>query len=152
MKSKLLAIALLMGTLAGSTLFAQHGPGGGHGGGHRGPSQSYRGGHGFTQRGGGGHFYAAPRVYSNGYRYGGGYGYRGPVGFLAPPPPAFPLGYAYIPPSPGPGFAFIAGSWGFVGGHYSWHPGYWARPPYAGARWIAPHYANRNYYNGYWGR
>jgi len=69
------------------------------------------------------------------------------VGLGAPPPI---VASAYIPPSPGPGYAFVGGYWVPAGPHYAWHAGYWARPPYVGARWIAPRYYGHRYYRGYW--
>ena len=48
----------------------------------------------------------------------------------APPPP---LRYEARPPAPGPGFAWVDGYYEPFNGNYRWHPGYWNRPPYAGA-------------------
>ena len=71
--------------------------------------------------------------------------------YYAPPPPAPPYGYA-PQRSPGPGYVFVDGYWDHNGRNYVWRPGYWARVPHAGARWVAPRYSNRNFYRGYWHR
>jgi hypothetical protein len=68
--------------------------------------------------------------------------------YAPPPPPAV----VYAPPCPGPEYDWIAGYWYPVGPRYVWHGGYWARPPYAGAYWVAPRYYNHRYYAGYWNR
>jgi WXXGXW repeat (2 copies) len=65
----------------------------------------------------------------------------------APPPPRV---VAVRPASPGPGFLWVDGYWYPDGGHYKWHAGYWTRPPYAGAHWIAPHHDGQQFFNGYW--
>src|SRR4051812_35551243 len=87
--------------------------------------------------------FAGPRV-SVGIGVGVGPGY----GYYAAPPP----GMAYMPPCPGPGYSWVAGYWYPVGPRYYWRSGYWTRPPYAGARWIAPSYRGQRYYRGYWRR
>jgi len=78
---------------------------------------------------------------------------------LAPPPPVVtyvappaPPVVAYIPPAPAPGYVWIAGYWYPVGLRWYWHPGYWVRPPFPGAHWVAPHYFAGRYYPGYWRR
>jgi hypothetical protein len=73
-----------------------------------------------------------------------GYGY-----YAAPPPP--PVAY-YAPSYARPGYAWVDGFWYPDGARYSWRAGYWARPPYAGARWVAPRYYGHRYYGGYWRR
>jgi hypothetical protein len=89
---------------------------------------------------------AGPRVF---VRFGVGY---------APPPPVYyapmpaPRVVPYVPPSPGPGYAWIGGYWVPSGPSYAWRGGYWARPAYPGARWVAPHYYGHSYYGGYWRR
>jgi len=65
----------------------------------------------------------------------------------APPPPRV---IRVRPPAPGPEYAWIDGYWYPVNGHYVWHPGYWTRPPYAGAHWVGPRHEGGRYYNGYW--
>ena len=66
---------------------------------------------------------------------------------IGPPPP--PRVYTR-PPSPGPGFVFVDGYWYPVNGRYRWHAGYWSRPPYEGATWVAPHHDGTMFFNGYW--
>ncbi len=39
-----------------------------------------------------------------------------------------------------------------VAAAYAWRPGYWARPPYAGAYWVGPRWEGHRYYGGYWHR
>jgi WXXGXW repeat (2 copies) len=64
----------------------------------------------------------------------------------APPPPR-----AYVvPPQPGPDYVWVEGYNYPQGGHYVWHDGYWTRPPYAGAYWVAPYHTNGKYYQGRW--
>jgi hypothetical protein len=80
-----------------------------------------------------------------------GFGYAGPARvsvYSAPPAPV----YAYAPPAPGPGYSWVAGYYQPVGPRWAWRAGYWARPPYARARWIAPRYNHGYYYHGYWRR
>ncbi len=89
--------------------------------------------------------FAASRVFV-GVGVGGGYY----PGFYAPPPP--PPVAAYVPLSPGPGYAWVDGYYYPIGPRYRWRPGYWAHRPYAGAYWIGPRYENRRYYRGYWRR
>ena len=67
---------------------------------------------------------------------------------IGPPPP--PRVVAVRPPIPGPDFFWVDGYWYPVNGRYVWHEGYWTRPPYAGAHWIAPHHENGEYFQGYW--
>ena len=49
------------------------------------------------------------------------------------------------PVSPGVGYVWTAGYWYPVGSRYTWHGGYWTRPPYEGARWVAPHHDGKMY-------
>ena len=68
----------------------------------------------------------------------------------APPPPRVIVAR---PPCPDPednAYMWIDGYWYPAEGHYCWHGGYWTRPPYAGAVWVVPHYAEGRYYAGYW--
>jgi hypothetical protein len=67
---------------------------------------------------------------------------------IGPPPP--PRVVHVVPVRPGPDFLWVEGYWYPVGGHYRWHDGYWTRPPYAGARWVAPRHDGRQFYEGYW--
>jgi len=62
-----------------------------------------------------------------------------------PPPRAF-----RVPPPPGPNFEWVEGYWYPVRGRWSWHDGYWTRPPFAGAYWVAPYYSGGRYVAGYW--
>jgi hypothetical protein len=81
----------------------------------------------------------------------GGYGYPayGYGYYAAPPPP--PL-VTYAPVYPRPGYVWIPGYYYPVGPRYLWRAGYWARPPYVGARWVAPRYYGHRYYGGGWRR
>jgi hypothetical protein len=65
----------------------------------------------------------------------------------APPPPRV---VRVLPLSPGPEYVWIDGYWYPVGSHYKWHAGYWTRPAYPAARWIAPRYERGRYFAGYW--
>lgn len=71
------------------------------------------------------------------------------LGIRIGPPPA-PRVVRVMPAQPGPDFMFVQGYWYPDGKHYKWHAGYWTRPPYAGARWVAPHHDGQMYFNGYW--
>jgi hypothetical protein len=63
-----------------------------------------------------------------------------------PPPPR-----AYrVPRQPGPGYVWIEGYQYPQGKRYVWRNGYWARPPYAGAYWVAPYHADGRYFAGRW--
>jgi hypothetical protein len=73
-------------------------------------------------------------------------------GYYVAPPPAAPV-MAYAPRYDArPGYTWIAGYWYPLGPRYYWHAGYWARPPYAGAYWVAPRYYGHRSYRGYWHR
>ena len=65
----------------------------------------------------------------------------------APPPPRV---VRVQPARPGADFVWIEGYWYPVGHKYKWHAGYWTRPPYVGARWVAPRHDGRQYFAGYW--
>lgn len=67
---------------------------------------------------------------------------------IGPPPPARIV--RVLPPTPGPEFVWVEGYWYPQGRHYRWHEGYWTRPPYPGARWVAPHHDGERFYDGYW--
>jgi hypothetical protein len=71
------------------------------------------------------------------------------VGIVIGPPPA-PRVVRVQPPSPGPEFFWVQGYWYPAGHHYKWHPGYWTRPPYAGARWVGPRHDGERFFAGYW--
>jgi|SRR5215469_864205 len=65
----------------------------------------------------------------------------------APPPPR---AVVVMPAQPEPESVWVDGYWYPVSGHYYWHEGYWTRPPYGGAHWIAPRHEGGRYYAGYW--
>lgn len=65
----------------------------------------------------------------------------------APPPPRV---LRVHPASPGPDWVWIEGYWYPVNGRYRWHDGYWTRPPYPGAVWVAPRHDGARYFNGFW--
>ena len=69
--------------------------------------------------------------------------------YYAPPPPPVVV---YTPPCPGPEYAWVPGYYYPASGRYAWHAGFWARPPYVGAYWVAPRYYEHRYYPGYWER
>ncbi len=67
---------------------------------------------------------------------------------IGPPPP--PRVVYVVPRQPGPEVVWIDGYWYVVKKHYRWHEGYWTRPPYVRARWVAPHYEGDMFFVGYW--
>ena len=67
---------------------------------------------------------------------------------IGPPPP--PRVVQVLPPTPGPEFVWVGGYWYPVGNHYKWHAGYWTRPAYAGALWVAPRHDGERFFDGYW--
>ena len=67
---------------------------------------------------------------------------------IGPPPP--PRVVRVQPRSPGPEYIWVQGYWYPSGRRYKWHDGYWTRAPYAGARWIAPHYEGEMFFEVYW--
>jgi len=77
-----------------------------------------------------------------------GYAYAPPPVYYAPPVPY----YAPAPVYAAPANVWIPGYYYPIGARVVWHGGYWARPPYAGARWIGPRYYGGRYYRGYWRR
>jgi hypothetical protein len=87
--------------------------------------------------------FAGPRVF-----VGVGVGYApAPIVTYAPPPP--PVAYV---PAVRPGYTWVSGYYYPVGRRWAWRPGYYARPPYARAYWVAPRYNGGRYYGGYWRR
>jgi hypothetical protein len=93
----------------------------------------------------GGSLFAGPQVFF-------GVGFGPAYGYYAPPPPPV---YAYVGPTgvyPGYGYTWVNGYWNWAGGRYFWQPGYYVRPPFAGAYWYGPRYYGGRYYGGYWGR
>jgi hypothetical protein len=55
-----------------------------------------------------------------------------------------------VPRQPRPDYEWVEGYWYPQGSHYGWHDGYWTRPPYAGAYWVAPYHTNGRYFAGQW--
>ncbi|HEY2843695.1 MAG TPA: hypothetical protein VGJ09_08600 [Bryobacteraceae bacterium] len=86
--------------------------------------------------------------FSIGVNLGGYPGYAAGGYYVAAPPPPPPAYYA--PPSPGPGYAFVAGSYYPVGARYEYRQGYWTRPPRPHAVWVGPRYSRNRFYAGYW--
>ena len=70
------------------------------------------------------------------------------LGFQIGEPPA-PRGYR-VPPQPAGNYEWIEGYWYPQGSQYLWHNGYWTRPPYEGAYWVAPYHVGGRYYAGQW--
>jgi hypothetical protein len=64
-----------------------------------------------------------------------------------PPPPRV---LRVRPHRPGADYVWIDGYWYANGSRWAWHQGYWTRPPYEGAAWIAPRYEGGQFFNGYW--
>lgn len=67
---------------------------------------------------------------------------------IGPPPP--PRIVRVRPVSPGLEFVWVDGYWYPVGHHYRWHDGYWTRVPYPEAVWVAPHWGDGRFFDGYW--
>jgi hypothetical protein len=86
--------------------------------------------------------FAGPRI-----SIGIGFGAPAPIPVYAPPPAPY---VSYATRAPGYGYTWVAGYWYPAGARYAWRPGYWARPPYARAYWVAPRYAGGRYWGGYW--
>jgi hypothetical protein len=72
------------------------------------------------------------------------------VPYYAPPPP--PPTVVYTPHCPGPEYTWVPGYYYPLGARFVWRAGFWSRPPYAGAYWVAPRYYEHRYYRGYWER
>jgi hypothetical protein len=66
---------------------------------------------------------------------------------IGPPPRLRP---SRVAPMPGPGYEWVDGYWYPAGSRWTWHAGYWTRPPFSGASWIQPYYDGRRYIPGYW--
>ena len=64
------------------------------------------------------------------------------------PPPA-PRAY-HVPARPGPDYVWVEGYQYPQGSHYTWHNGYWTRPPYEGAYWVEPYHTGGQYFAGRW--
>ena len=69
------------------------------------------------------------------------------------PPPA--PQYEVVGVAPAAGMIFLAGTWLWLAGRYSWRPGYWTHPR-PGHRWVphswAPHGRGWVHRPGYWHR
>jgi WXXGXW repeat (2 copies) len=63
------------------------------------------------------------------------------------PPPAYAQ---YVPPCPGPDYAWVDGYWAPQGGRNVWIAGFWNRPFVSGYR-VAPRYVEPRYDNSYRG-
>ena len=63
------------------------------------------------------------------------------------PPPAYGQ---YVPPCPGPDYAWVDGYWAPQGGQNVWVGGFW-RSPYAIGYRVAPRFAEPRYYNSFRG-
>jgi hypothetical protein len=87
----------------------------------------------------GGAMFAQPRVSIGVGVAGYGPGYY--------PPPAYAQ---YMPPCPGPDYAWVDGYWVPRGGRNVWIAGYWRAPYFSGYR-AAPRYVGPRYYNSYRG-
>ena len=80
-----------------------------------------------------------------------GFGGYAPAPVVAYAPPPAPIYQPYVA-APGYGYTWVGGYWHPAGPRWAWRPGYWARPPYARAYWVAPRYYGRRYYPGHWRR
>ncbi len=80
---------------------------------------------------------------------GSAFGAQVSVGIRIGAPPR-PRVVRVVRPRPAPEYVWIDGYWFVEKKHWRWHEGYWARPPYAGARWIAPRYEREMFFVGYW--
>ena len=72
------------------------------------------------------------------------------IGIRIGPPPE-PRVIRVQPPRPSSDVVWVDGYWYPVGHRYTWHDGYWTRPPYEGARWVGPHHDGEQFFLGYWG-
>ena len=91
--------------------------------------------------------FAGPRFFF-GVGTGGYYGAR----VYAGPPPVVRYAAPVRPVYPGVGYTWVDPYYYPDGPRYVYRAGYWARPPYVGARWVAPRYYGHYYYHGYWRR
>ena len=87
-----------------------------------------------------------------GFGFGVGVGVPYPGYYYTPPPVVAPYASAPYGVAPAPGYTWIAPYYYPVGARWAWHAGYWARPPYVGARWTAPRWYGGRYYGGHWRR
>ena len=66
---------------------------------------------------------------------------------IGEPPP--PVAYV-VPRQASPDTVWVEGYWYPQGKRYKWHDGYWTRPPFPGAYWVAPYHVDGRYYAGRW--
>jgi hypothetical protein len=70
------------------------------------------------------------------------------------PPPAPALPAEAIPPSPGPGYVWVAGHWAWTGNGYAWQPGFRAVLAQPGYVWVPGHWQPRRggfvWIGGHW--
>ena len=72
------------------------------------------------------------------------------IGIQIGPPPLPRVVYVVERPAPPPDAVWIEGYWYPEKKKYKWHDGYWTRPPYPGARWVAARYDGKMFFEGYW--
>ena len=102
----------------------------------------------------GGAAIAGPRLFfgvsvgAPGYYYAPAPVYAPVVAYAPPPAPVV----RYVPPAPGPGYAWVGGYWYPAGARWAWRGGYWAHRPFLGASWVGPRWNGGHYYRGYWRR
>jgi len=69
-----------------------------------------------------------------------------------PPPARFEV----YGPAPGPGYVWISGYWGWVGGDFVWIGGRWDLPPHGYRHWEPSHWERHNggwrLHKGHWHR
>lgn len=71
-------------------------------------------------------------------------------------PPTAPANVVVTRPSrPSSDHVWVEGHWTIRNGRYEWVDAAWQRPPYSGARWIAPSWERRSdgsyvFYEAYW--
>jgi hypothetical protein len=79
-------------------------------------------------------------------------GCAGPVYYANVPPP--PVRAEAIIASPGPGFVWVGGYWGWRGNAHVWVAGSWMRPPHPHSVWVAPRWEARGgryyFHEGRW--
>jgi hypothetical protein len=71
---------------------------------------------------------------------------------VAEPPP--PVVQEVVVTSPGPGYIWVGGYWGWAHGRREWFPGHWERPPHGYHHWVEPRWEHRGgsyvFVRGYW--
>lgn len=75
------------------------------------------------------------------------------VSIYAPVPPPPPREEVHVIAS-APGQIWIAGFWGYEGGHHVWHPGHYEKPPAANFHYVAPRWDRKGtqyaFREGHW--